>query len=107
MRSGRKADIRFCKRVALRTSQLSNAAPRHMSPGSRISIPRTKEPASKQYFARYPPIKPEAPVIKMFMTCHFVHVRSHPLRHLPAHFALSEIVPACQYPCTAQKKGTP
>src|SRR5271163_2999924 len=67
MRCGRNFDIRPDMRVESRTSQSSNSSVTRPSCGSTISMPSTCDPACVQCLARYPPIKPAAPVIITFI----------------------------------------
>src|SRR5271168_434479 len=67
MRCGWNFDIRPDRRAESRTSQSSNSAVARPSCGSTISMPSTCDPAWMQCLARYPPIKPAAPVIITFI----------------------------------------
>src|SRR5581483_863027 len=100
MRSGRTRDMISDSLAASRISQGSNDPAVQASPGSPRPIPVTEQPASTQWFARYPPIKPAAPVIKTFMVESRLQPRAYQFRHLQEVPVPGDNVPESRYLCS-------
>src|SRR5271154_3098536 len=107
MRCGRNFDIRSVRRAESRTSQSSNSSLARPSCGSTILMPSTCDPAWMQCLARYPPIKPAAPVIITFILADLYARTEYRLaRHSLRSLGHADTAREYRYRCTCPNDGT-